>query len=118
MTDVDNNAVLSVVKVAIMSSGNGLSLSTKRSRTMTKREQAEQAMRDIRRNTEPGLHTMAMCSVCGRYPARGGERCIHCATHDLAKMIGDDLADQFTACSKIYRGLMTEINNKLESLDD
>lgn len=69
---------------------------------------------DMRYQTRPGVHTVGAChNGCGN-SAQGSGVCKHCLRDELAKEVGANFADAFTAAYYESRRIEDEIWEEVE----
>jgi len=81
--------------------------------SMSKRQQVERLISDIRHQCAPGIHTVRTCQRCGKEPSRGGAACATCLTQDMAEITGHK-AWEFLKLTRLTNKLVGEVLEEAE----
>ena len=83
---------------------------------MSKVDEAMRLVDKIRRNYPSWPSTFSVCHKCKKNSGRGGGLCAHCATTELAELIGHDLAHEFWTAVVSQHKLVMEIKDKCKTI--
>jgi hypothetical protein len=69
---------------------------------------------EIRKQTANGIHTMSMCTVCNKHPARGSGPCGKCLTNELGLLVGNGPAISFYNVVRHQNTIVSNMQEKFE----
>jgi hypothetical protein len=80
----------------------------------TKLQLLDTLLYEIRKQQSHGIHTMSVCTVCNKHPARGGGPCGRCLTDELANLIGNGPALSYYNAVNHQNNIVSHARKKFE----